>query len=247
VRDAVDDSRKALVVATIDGEAQLREALEDLVGERAHLAHYGAVSGLNEYETSDTVVLSQPFNPPPSAVAGRYRRIYGGLPGKPLQLDVCHRPAILPSVDGESYEVAVSSMEDERLAPLYERWRWAEMYQAAHRVRPVLHQRRVVVTCAIPLRGFPPTSTSYSRWQKKTTNLKEAASRLLVDKGYFSRNDLAKESGRHKSTISRHWDNLIEQMELAVEKRPVATPRYPNGRPTEIATEPDGRKSPRSL
>ncbi|MBS3784857.1 MAG: hypothetical protein KGY78_10485, partial [Anaerolineae bacterium] len=33
-----------------------------------------------------------------------------------------------------TYQVTVTSMADERLAPLYERWRRAEMYQAAHRV-----------------------------------------------------------------------------------------------------------------
>jgi hypothetical protein len=215
VKAAVEGSKSALIIATKHGEEHLRGALADLVGERVDLAHYGAVSGLNKYRTNDTVVLSQPFNPPVVAVAERYRRVYGGLPGDPLQLETCFRSVELQTVDGvaETYEVAVRSMRDERLVPLYEHWRWSEMYQAAHRVRPVLHKRRTVVTCAIPLEGLPATTASYSPpgRKKAKTPLQDIASRILEDKGFFTRRDLTEKSGLHKSTVSRHWDRLIEQ------------------------------------
>jgi hypothetical protein len=235
VRDAADGNEETLVVATKEGETQLRDSLADV---QVDLAHYGAVSGLNEYEGSDGIVLSQPFNPSPLAVAELYRRLYGGTPGKPLRLDTCWRLARLPAIEGKehTYEVTVTSLEDERLAPLYEQWRRAEMYQAAHRVRPALHKRRIVVTCAIPLPGLEPTSASYSNGGAETrARLEAAAARLLAQEGYFTRKELADEAGVHRSTVSRHWDRLVQEMGLSVIEVAVPTARYPNGRLAEAA------------
>jgi uncharacterized RmlC-like cupin family protein len=239
VRDAVAGSEQALVVATKDGEGFLRQPLADLLGTgQVALAHYGAVSGLNAYQESDCVVLAQPFNPSPSAVAGLYRRVYGGVSGEPLDLTTCYRTVTLPwsDSDGTTWEVAVSSMRDERLAPIYEHWRWSEMYQAAHRVRPILNKRRIVVVCAIPLAGLEPTTASYSNGKWQTRNkLGTAAGRLIREQGFFTRQGLAEAAGVHKTTVGRHWSDLVRALGLRVVERAVPSARYPGGRVTETA------------
>lgn len=239
IRDATDGNQKTLVLATKRDETRLEEVLSGLVGEQIELAHYGAVSGLNEYEDADGLVLSQPFNPSRVAVAQLYRRIYGGRRGQPLTLDTCYRLARLAAIPGKkhTYQVTVTSMADERLAPLYERWRWAEMYQAAHRVRPALYKRRITVTCAIPLPGLAPTAASYSSRRTETTaQLEEAAARLLAQEGHFTQKELAYEADFDVSTVSRHWNQLIQEMGLTIVQVAVPSPRYPNGRTAKAAT-----------
>jgi hypothetical protein len=239
VREAIGESDHALVMATKGGEDVLRQELADLIHNgQVVLDHYGAVSGRNEYEDCDTVVLAQPFNPPPPAVAGMYRSLYGGGPGEPLSTDICSRPRSFPwlNEEGKTYEVSVTSMRDERLAPLYEHWRRSEMYQAAHRVRPVLHKRRIVVTCAVPLEGLEPTSISYTDGRPGTrAKLVAAAERLLQNVPWLSRQSLAEESGLHLSTVSRHWSALVDSLGLQLDQMRVPSDRYPGGRLTETA------------
>jgi hypothetical protein len=137
-----------------------------------------------------------------------------------------------------TYEVSVRSMKDKRLAPIYDRWRWSEMYQAAHRVRPLLNKRHIVVACAVPLDGLKPTFASYSNDRlNKHDKLYATADRLLKERGYFTRKDLELEAGVHKSTVSRHWPKLIKSLDLLIVKIPVPSKRYPNGRETEFAVE----------
>jgi hypothetical protein len=240
VEDAVADSSQALVVATMEGEEMLREKLDHLVNSgRIVLAHYGALSGLNAYETCDTVALAQPFNPSPTAVAGLYRQVYGGRPGEPLDVSTGHRTVTLPwsDGDGKSWEVTASTMRDQRLAPIYDHWRWAEMYQAAHRVRPILHGRRIVITCAIPLSGLEPTSVSYTGRRTDTLDtLRAAARRLIREKDKFTREDLARAAGMSKSTVRRYWHDLLQAEHLHIVEYAVSSPRYPGGRRTEAAT-----------
>jgi hypothetical protein len=240
VEDAIADSSQALVVATIEGEEMLREELDHLVNSgRVVLAHYGAVSGLNAYETCDTVVLAQPFNPSPTAVAGLYRQVYGGRPGEPLDVSTCYRTVKLPWSDGDgtTWQVSVSTMRDQRLAPIYEHWRWSEMYQAAHRVRPILRGRRIVITCAIPLSGLEPTSVSYAGRRTDTLDaLCVAARRLIREKGHFTRSDLAITVAVSESTVRRYWDDLLQAEQLRIVEIAVPAPRYPGGRKAEAAT-----------
>lgn len=242
VREAVASCKKALVVATIYGEAILSKELADLVNSgTVVLAHYGALSGLNDYEGFDTIVLAQPFNPAPAAVAGRYRRIYGGTPGEPLDLSIGYRRVTLPweDDDGLTWEVSVTSMRDERLAPIYERWRWSEMYQAAHRVRPLLFKRRIVVLCAIPLPGLEPTSVTYTARKGRTlAKLRAGARQLISEQGYFTRQDLAQATSLSKATVRRYWEAALEAEGLETDEIAVPSDRYYRGRGCEAAFLP---------
>jgi predicted HTH transcriptional regulator len=110
------------------------------------------------------------------------------------------------------------------------------MYQAAHRVRPLLNKRRIVVTCAIPLANLEPTTVSYCNRKNRTMDkLREAARRLIQEQGYFSRQDLAHEAGVNRTTVGRHWYDLIEIEGLKIEEIAVPSDRYPGGRITEAA------------
>jgi hypothetical protein len=110
------------------------------------------------------------------------------------------------------------------------------MYQAAHRVRPLLNKRRIVVTCAIPLANLEPTDVSYSNRKDRTMDkLREAARRLIQKQGEFSRQDLAHEAGVHRTTIGRYWYDLIEIENLRIIEIAVPSDRYPGGRMSEAA------------
>jgi DNA-binding transcriptional ArsR family regulator len=165
--------------------------------------------------------------------------VYGGRPGKPLDVNTCYRTVTLPWSDGDgtTWQVTVHTMRDERLAPIYEHWRWAEMYQAAHRVRPILHGRRIVITCAIPLSGLEATSISYTGRSTNTLDaLRATARRLLREKGEFTRQDLARAAGMSESTVSRHWDDLVRAERLDIVEVARASARYPGGRRVQAAT-----------
>jgi len=135
--------------------------------------------------------------------------------------------------------VCVTSMADDRLAALYGRRRWSEMYQAAHRVRPLLNQRRIVITCAIPLPGLEPTEVVYSppRTQREQTmeKLERTARSLLDEHGYVTRGDLARVAGIHKSTVGYYWYGLVDRLNLHLGEITVPSARYPKGRPTQAA------------
>jgi hypothetical protein len=181
IRGAMGHSDRALLVATKSGKKMLRSVLRDLPDDQVASANYGATSGLNVYTDCDVAVLSEPFFPNPVAVAGLYRSLSGGEPGLPLDLRTCFKSVQIPwrDDDGNGWEVSVRTMRDERLAPMYDWWRWSEMFQAAHRVRPILNQRRVVVLCAIPVEGLAPTSVTYTPRRAKTLGkLVGAAERL---------------------------------------------------------------------
>jgi hypothetical protein len=154
IRSAVAEAEQALVVATKESHGQLKEDLSDLVASKhIKLDYYGNVSGRNDYSDIGCIVLVQPFNPSPVAVAERYRSLHTGEVGEPLRLDPDYRRQALEWHDevGRTYEVGVTSMADRRLAPIYEHWRWSEMLQAAHRVRPIENPWSIVVLCSIPL------------------------------------------------------------------------------------------------
>jgi hypothetical protein len=233
-RSTSGDSQRMLVSATKDEEALLCEAVGDIV------APYGAVSELNEYEDPNTVVLSKPVHLWPHAVADIYRTLHGGELGEPLSTEVCYRRQPFRWSDDNSettWEVSVTSSSDERLVPIYEHWRWSEMYQAAHRVRPVLHPRRIVVTCAIPLRGLRPTIVQRTTGQAGTLErLCGAAERLLEQGRLLCRTTLAEEADMSLSTASRYCYEVVERLDLTVVEILVPSERYPGGRKTQVGT-----------
>ena len=173
---------------------------------------------MNEFQYYSRVILSQPYFPNIFAVANYYRKLHGGEPGLALNLDTTYRKGIVSN--GEiTYEVrSIRTMQDKRLRPIYERMRWAEMYQAAHRVRPILFPRGIEIIFAIPIDGLPANKILY-RISKEWDKLIEAAITLLSTQGEFTRDDLATISGVSIRTVKKHWSILVNEMELEIVAR----------------------------
>ena len=110
------------------------------------------------------------------------------------------------------------------------------MYQAAHRVRPLLSKRRIVVACAIPLANLEPTTVSYSNGKWGTMDqLRAAVKHLIQERGYITRADLAEKTGVHRTTAGRYWYDLVESENLRIIEIDVPSERYPGGRMSEAA------------
>jgi len=202
------------------------------------LDHYGAVSGLNAYEDFDTVILAQPSNPSPIRVAEYYRSVYGGRLGEPLNLDITWKDDIIS--DGKvAYQVCVTTMADDRLQPIYEHMRWKDMYQAAHRVRPIRNPRHIIIAFSIPIDGLQATEIKYQTIRRGPVGdfdrMVEAVRYLIRTQGRASRQDIASVAKVSIGTVKKHWARLVEATGCKVIKDRNRSRRYQGqGRPIEV-------------
>lgn len=220
-----------LIVATSEGEKILKNHFrKEIEAGKIYLAHYGNVSGLNEFEDCQQVILSQPWNPSPIAVAGRYRSIYGGIEGQPLNLETGFRSEII-SNGSKAASVSIYTMKDDRLRPIFEAWRDSEQYQAVHRVRPILSGKHIHIMFAIPIEDLPANDIIYkpakNGRKSKLDLLQEAALTIIQDEGQCTQEQL-RTAGFSQGAISRNWLEL--QKEFPLKPVMVSSERYPNGR-----------------
>ena len=159
---------------------------------------------MNGYSKYEQVIIAQPFNPNPVAVAERYRLVYGGVEGEPLALETTYR--IETITDGEnSYEITVTTMKDERLRPIYEAWRQGEMYQAAMRVRPIQNRRHIHILCAMPIEDLPPTEILYNSYYDEVY---KTVNDIIRSKEHCTRADI--EQFYNRRTVAKYWPHLKE-------------------------------------
>jgi len=237
-------NEQTLIIATKTGEDILRTELQDDVEKcKIEFGHYGALSGLNKYQNFDTIILAQPFNPSPVVTAELYRQIYGGTEGEFLSLETVYRTAILSVDDNTAYEVSIPTMADQRLVPLYEHLRHSEMIQAAHRLRPLLNPKKIVVLTPIPLEGFSLVDIQYStRADDTIEQLCKAIKGILDEKGYASRKDIAVAAKVSNSTARNYFKRIALKLGASIKQLRIPTRRYPQGRMTEVIVIASQRK-----
>ena len=235
LREFAARGQRVLIVATRYGENIIKGELSSLSNVRT--AHYGALTGLNDYSDCDTVILAQPYNPNPMAIASYYRCLAGGKQGEPLDpVKMGYRVETIS--DGKrAFEVRVITMLDERLQPIYEHQRWAEMYQAAHRVRPACHKRHIVILGNVLLKGLPPTEVIHRPFKRGRPScypaIKEATEKLLEAGDTVTRDKIACTANVSLGAVKKYWKQLANELELHIVRVRIPRKGYPNGRRTE--------------
>lgn len=236
LRQQIAKYQKTLVIATIEGESILKIALQDEIkAGKVYLAHYGNVSGLNQFEDCQQVILSQPFHPSPMACAGRYRSIYGGIEGKPLNLETAYRFEAINN-GNKAYRVCVHTMVDERIRPIFEAWRNSEHYQAAHRVRPILSPKHIHIMFAVPIENLPASEIIYrpaKNGRRSALDKMEQSTRDIIQaQGYCTQACLKSVGGFSNKTVSKYWLDLQKKPDFELKPIQVSSERYQTGRTT---------------
>ncbi len=215
-----------------------------------HTAHFGAVAGLNHLRGLEQLVILGTFSPPDDAVLEQASAIFAGQP--PLESGWEYRQTTYSGYrdpDGQALAYDVRVFRDPQVQTLFAEKREGAMLQAAHRLR--LHRPngrkrvRLIFASALPIADLPPTvilrdDTVRQQTSRARTLLRDALVALVDEQGYARRAEVAYRAGVDKSTVSRHWTELLADAGLVVETR-----RLPSGRAmqeVEVAVRPAGHQ-----
>ena len=131
----------------------LRAALTGAPDVNIHVAHFGAIRGLDGWKDFDTVIVAGREQPPPSAVENMARSLFGADP-EPLLLTGEYVPQMRGhrTKDGRRTAIVVQVHPDPRVQALVEQTREREIEQMAGRLRLVHrdHPARVLLLTNLP-------------------------------------------------------------------------------------------------
>ena len=131
----------------------LRSALAEAPDANIHIAHFGAIRGLDGWKDFDTVIVAGREQPPPLAVENMARSLFGADP-EPLLLTGDYVPQMRGhrTKDGSRTAVVVQVHPDLRVQALVEQVREREIEQMVGRLRLVHRDRpaRVLLLTNLP-------------------------------------------------------------------------------------------------
>jgi hypothetical protein len=258
VASHIRPGRPTLVVTTKACADDLRAGLTTRGHNNVVVAHYGALRGSNAYKGYD-VILAQIYNPNLDAVIALGRALFADE-DTPLDERVIEAPRTLVAADGGSWQVAVATFADPRLAALLEQHREAELVQAGLRGRPFDHpDTQITLLFSLPLPQLPPTEvrevaaspqSNGGRAESARDHLAATARQLLDDGArLISVEDLAKGSGRSVVTVRVHLPAIAGRLGLRLVQQRRITPLAQGGqrayeRWVLVRDQPRGRAVP---
>ncbi|MEK6570487.1 MAG: hypothetical protein AABZ61_03895, partial [Bacteroidota bacterium] len=123
------------------------------------IEHYGNIEGSNEHEQRKTAILLGTPQVSPDELEEMAHALFL-WDEEPISMETEERWERYPYRDclGHGYEVKVRRYVDERVELLSRLFKEDELVQAAHRVRPLLHEgRQIYLLSNLPLVELPPT------------------------------------------------------------------------------------------
>jgi Domain of unknown function (DUF3854) len=123
------------------------------------IEHYGNIEGSNEHEQRKIAILLGTPQVSPDELEEMAHALFQN-DEEPISMETEERWERYPYRDcnGHSYEVKQRRYVDERVELLSRLFKEDELVQAAHRVRPLLHEgRHIYLLTNLPLNELPPT------------------------------------------------------------------------------------------
>jgi len=195
--------------------------------------HYYAARGTNALEGCDVLIVAGTPQPPMRQIETLAKMLF-------FERDEAFRtawtvrdqPYAYADADGRGRAYPTSGFwADADMEAVLWAMREAEVIQAAHRARPVLHQVDVWLLTNLPLLELPPTELLSIRelfGAPEATNV-FLWSRILAyarEQGYITYSSLIDEFGVHRETVKKYMDMLIATGEF--ERAVVATGKRGN-------------------